>query len=325
MNFQDVHPVPSAKFLLDRAFQKARQKSVSKNLTGNWLQIIRQKEAMKLDIVKDNLVVALIDIPRTFPSLDDLPSFYYKLMNLTLDLQKLKKSLAAINWAAKRIRAFQKKYVRMIVKEKERSKIKQLSAQFYGRASSVMKQITTNLEYLEESRKIMKTYPDIKELFTVCIYGFPNVGKSTLLNKLAGTKAKVAAYSFTTTTINSGQIQLHNKEIQILDVPGTLAREEKMNNIERQADLVAKELADVIIFVFDLSGHSGYSYKMQQQLLRQLGKKTKILVYLSKLDLTPEEILEEAKLKHLSLDEIKKKIGLMAQKNNLLAQVVSKL
>ena len=99
----------------------------------------------------------------------------------------------------------------------------------------------------------MRTYPDVKEMFTVCIYGFPNVGKSTLLNKLTTSKATVAAYAFTTKEINAGYFTVEDKKIQVFDVPGTLARENKMNYIELQAELVVKELADIIIYVFDVS------------------------------------------------------------------------
>jgi len=314
MNFQKIPPVENPKVLLDLAFRKARMKGKAKKLTGNWLQIIRMKESLKLDIIKDSLVTRLESILEIFPHTEALPSFYITLMKLTLDFSEFKKSLGAINWAIKKIGFFQKEYVRKIVKEKDRYKIKDLSKQFYGRVSSVLKQIRSNLKYLDECRKIMRTYPDIKDMFTVCVYGFPNVGKTTLLNKLAGTKAEVAAYAFTTKKINAGYFKINDRKVQILDVPGTLARKEKMNVIELQAELVVKELADIVIYVFDLSGYSGYSVKRQEQLFRKLGKGKKVLIYLSKTDLVDGKVLSEFKHKHYSLEEIKEKVGLLIPK-----------
>ena len=309
MNFQNIAPIETNKQLLNLAFAKARVKGKSKKLKGNWLQIIRQKEALKLDIVKDTIVPRLDKVLKSFPATADLSDFYTKLMDLTLDYSNYKKSLGAVNWAMGKIRLLHKSYVSKIIKCKDREAIKDLSKQFYGRLSSLLKQVSPNFTYLEKCRRIMKNYPDIKEMFTVCIYGFPNVGKTTLLNKLTGTRAQVAAYAFTTKSVNAGYFKVGDKKIQVLDVPGTLARKEKMNTIELQADLVAKELADSIIYVFDLSEQGGFSIKKQEQLLQNLGQKKKVLVYLSKLDLTKPDVLSVFKEKYYSVEEIKEKIA----------------
>ena len=154
----------------------------------------------------------------------------------------------------------------------------------------------------------MKTYPDVKEMFTICLYGFPNVGKTTLLNKLTGTKAEVAVYSFTTKTINAGYFSVNGKKVQVLDVPGTLAREEKMNNVELQAELVKNELADVIVYVFDLSGQNRFAVEEQVKLFETL--KGKVLVYFSKMDVIDDDISSVVeKYKALGLEGLKKKLG----------------
>lgn len=309
MNFEKLPPVETSKHFLDLAFRKAREKGKSKKLVGNWLQIIRKKESLKLDIVTDNLVVRLQKILESFPKTDDLSQFYVKLIKLTVNHDHYKKSFGSLNWGIKKIRFFHRDYVSKVNHCKERVKISELSRQFYGRISSVMKQLDPYLKYLEQSRKVMRTYPDVKEMFTVCIYGFPNVGKTTLLNKLTGTKAEVAAYSFTTKSINAGYFLVGEKKIQVLDVPGTLAREEKMNNIELQAELVRKELADIIIYVFDLSGQSSYSAKKQEQLFRKLGREKKVLVYFSKMDLIKDASEYVRKYKPLDVERLKEKIG----------------
>jgi nucleolar GTP-binding protein len=318
MNFQTLPPVENSKVLLNYAFRKAREKSSAFTIHGDLGKGIKKKECLKIDVIKDVLCSRIEKIQRDFPDLEKLPRFYFELMNLTLDVPLLMKSFGALKWAADKIRFFQKTYASKITKEQNRFRIGSISKEFYGRISSVLKQIDSNLKFLEESRRVMKDFPDIKDIFTVCIYGFPNVGKTTLLNKLTGTKAVVANYSFTTKSINAGYFKVGENKVQVLDVPGTLARPEKMNLIELQAELVLKELAKVIIFVFDASNTTQYTIEKQEQLLKKLGKDKKILVYVSKQDLLSSEELAQVNYKLYSAEEIREEIAKLVEEESKL-------
>ena len=307
MNFEKIPPVEQCSDILDTAFRKARVKGKQKKLAGNWLQIIRKKESLKLDIVKDTIDNSLQKILASFPDLNGFPQFYLKLMALTLDLAELKKALGSIKWVQQKNRELHRKFISLINRETQREIIKNINKQYYGRISSLLKQISHQLRYLETCRKVMRSYPDIKEMFTVCIYGFPNVGKTTLLNKLTQTKAKVAAYPFTTKSINAGYLTVNGTQIQVLDVPGTLARE-KLNPIERQAELVLKELADLIIYVYDLTESCGYSVEQQKKLQQKLAGR-EVMIYASKEDLLTESEIRKLKNKLYSIEQIKAEIA----------------
>lgn len=177
-----------------------------------------------------------------------------------------------------------------------------LRKEYYGRISSVMKQIKPFLNYLDESRITMRDYPSVKtSLFTVCLFGFPNAGKSTLLRKLTNAEPEVKDYPFTTKTLNLGYINDPRIKIQIIDTPGTLNRKDKMNYIELQAYLALNHLADLIVFVFDPSLE--YSIDKQEKLLKRIKEYDReIILFLSKTDIADVKIMEKFKSKHKIMD-----------------------
>ena len=139
----------------------------------------------------------------------------------------------------------------------------------------------------------MKGFPTIKtSVPTVALAGFPNVGKTTLLYKLTGSKPEINEYAFTTKGINVSYIKTPKKRIQILDTPGTLNRIDKMNYIERQAYLAMKLCTDMIVYVFDLT--LTYPLDEQKKLYKRLyDLKLPMVVYCSKGDLVPKKEIEE--------------------------------
>ena len=308
MNFEKIPPVPTTTAIIDFIFQRARENAKESKPEGNQKDAAQKKEVIKLDTIRDTLANQLDRVTTTFPNTQILPPFYIKLMHLTLDFPLFKQSLGSLQWAKKRAATLHKEYVNKILKAPTIPQSKKLTLEFYGRLCSILKQIRPNLEYLESARRTMRMYPDIKDMFTVAIYGFPNVGKTTLLNTLTGTKAQVAAYAFTTKSINAGYITLDGIKIQILDVPGTLDRPEKRNPIEMQAELVATDLAGVLIYVFDPSETCGFSFNDQKKLYHAISAKQNVLVYISKQDLLEKKHIEKFPYKALTQDQIKTQI-----------------
>ena len=82
------------------------------------------------------------------------------------------------------------------------------------------------------------------------LFGFPSVGKSTLLNALTGASSKVAAYEFTTLTPVPGIISINGAKIQILDLPGIL--EGASDGVGRGKQVIAvARTCSLILMVLD--------------------------------------------------------------------------
>lgn len=64
----------------------------------------------------------------------------------------------------------------------------------------------------------------------------PNVGKSTLLNTLTGSNAKIADYPYTTTEPQVGMLDYKDVKLQIVEIPSIFTPE--MLSIARSADIV---------------------------------------------------------------------------------------
>ena len=297
MAFQDIVKVEKPDTYLDIAFRSGRDKIniTRQKVKGPKLERSKTIELERVKAVRKYLVNSLDKIIKSFPSFESMPEFYKELAKCTIDYPETKRSLGAINWAKNQVEKFYKIYSTKIKGARDISLINNYRREFYGRVSSIIKQINTELEILENSRRIIREYPVIKtDLFTVALFGFPNVGKTTLLSKLSSSKPEIAAYPFTTKDINIGYARQDSKKIQLLDTPGTLNRFNKMNNIEKQAILVIKHVANLVVYIFDLT--EPYPLEEQKKLFQNLKDiKKQMVVYLSKSDTLNKTIVENFK------------------------------
>ncbi len=70
----------------------------------------RANESMLLtaaNILTDNLA----NIVRRFPSFEQLPRFYYEITDILVGVEKLKMSLASVDWASRKIHEISRSYV----------------------------------------------------------------------------------------------------------------------------------------------------------------------------------------------------------------------
>ena len=293
MDFQTIPPVEKPKEMLDAAFGAARQKagqikkSKAKRMEYGALQ--QEKLILRIQTVKKVLTRRLRKIVSSFPSLNSMMPFYQKLLRCYVDTGMVRKCLGAVDWASTRIEKLSREYEGKARKNRDNSKYAQIRQAYYGRISSTLNQIADELLFLEEVRSVLRTFPTLKETFTICIAGFPNVGKSTLLKRLSGAEPEIAAYAFTTKSLNVGYMEGLYGWVQLVDTPGTLNRKDRMNDVELQAHIALQELADAVVYVYDLT--EPWPLEKQEKLLKRIQKlKKPIILYVSKHDIIPERV-----------------------------------
>jgi nucleolar GTP-binding protein len=303
MNFQSLAKIEKYDWYLDLAFRNAKKAAADiKGQKRPGPYVIKRAELAKVSAVRRVIRRHFDLILKSYPSLDSMTEFYQELVRTMLDYPELKKSLGAVRWAQQKVEHFSDTYHNKIRRCMDFRRMTAYSREYYGRISSIVKQVKKQLAYLEHARKVMKGFPSIKSnIFTVCIAGFPNVGKTTLLSKITPSRPEISNYAFTTKRLNIGYATIKKHKVQFIDTPGTLDRFDKMNPIEQQAHLAMKYCADLIVFVFDPSEQS-YDAKDQKRLLKKiisLGKD--VCLYLSKTDITDEDTISGI-LKNLEKD-----------------------
>ena len=226
---------------------------------------------------------------KAFPTLDRLEPFYRELVDLLVDRGRLRKHLGAVDWASGKAKELAREYARRIGRAPA-SEIPRLRKEAVGRFSSVVRQVSTDLDALVEARIALRRVPSLDpRLPTIVVAGYPNVGKSALVRAVSTGKPKVAAYPFTTQGVTVGHFERGYRRFQILDTPGLLDRPmEKRNPIERQAVAALRYLATVVLFVVDPSETCGFPLEEQLRLLasvRETFPGARIVVLENKSDL----------------------------------------
>jgi nucleolar GTP-binding protein len=248
--------------ILDKAFKKANKVQV---VVKDKSKITKKTAIAKVRKASNTISSTLNRYVKSFPSFDSIPAFYHELFDVTLGLDALKKSLGSADWCRKTIRNIADEVVKNITHSNNNEYIKKQQAAAYGRFSSVLRQISKDLEFLATARHNLLQTPTIDaEKPTFVIAGAPNVGKSLLITRLSTAKPKIASYPFTTKGISVGHFESHGITYQVIDTPGLLDREmEKRNEMELKAILALRHLANVIVFVLDPTEFCGYGMDSQ--------------------------------------------------------------
>jgi len=273
--------------ILDKAFLRVSKIDARGD---SKFDMIKNKSTARINAAGDIVHDTLMKYNRAFPSVNQREGFMIELMCVLADMDKLKIALSRIEWGADKVMDLRREYDRRTKITKNLNELDNVRKEFYGRVSSVVWRLESHLKVLAEAREEFRKIPIIDEdVDTVVIAGFPNVGKSQLVERISTATPEVAPYPFTTQGVGIGHITSGFRRYQVIDTPGLLDRPlEERNAIELQAILALKYLADLIVFVVDPSETAGYTMEQQERLLasvRQNFPDVPIMVVENKVDI----------------------------------------
>jgi nucleolar GTP-binding protein len=303
-----INFIEKPQVLLDAALARGRKAASNYQKQKTRFYTVKGKEIAKIDASANYLEEKLFKAVQQMPSFDQLDEFYKSLYECIIDVNEMKKNLSSISSVARIIKNRRRESLIRLKELKFGYGSEQIAFSvtnaYIGRISSLLKGITKQIEYYNESAKKLKELPSIKtNEECIILAGMPNAGKSTLLKKITESKPEIANYPFTTKGLNVGLFYLRHIPIQVIDTPGLLDRPlHERNKIELKAVTALQYLKGIIAFVLDPIE----DLEKQKNLFLELKKmftNHKFLIILTKSDIANAKQVENAK-KEFSENEI---------------------
>ena len=295
-NFKRITTVPSAQNFVDIVLSATQRRTPTEVHTHFAVSRIRSFYMRKVKFAQQTFHDRLTLILDEFPVLDDLHPFYADLLNILYDKDHYKLALGQLATARRLIDNLAQEHVRFLKYGDSLYRCKQLKRAALGRMCTIIKHQSASLAYLEQVRQHLGRLPSIDPASrTLICTGFPNVGKSSLLNALTQADVDVQPYAFTTKSLFVGHIDYEHLRWQILDTPGILDHPlEQRNTIEMQGITALAHLRAAVLFVLDISETCGHTVAQQLALfdsIRPLFAGKPLVVALNKVDLVREAAL----------------------------------
>lgn len=298
-NLKKIAVIPTAKEFIDIMLSKTQRKTPTVVHKHYKISRIRQFYMRKVRFTQQNFHDRLSQIVQEFPKLQDVHPFYADLMNVLYDKDHYKLALGQINMARHLIDNVGKDYVRLLKFGDSLYRCKQLKKAALGRMATIVKRQAQSLQYLEQVRQHLARLPSIDpNTRTILICGFPNVGKSSFINKITRADVEVQPYAFTTKSLYVGHTDFMYMRYQVIDTPGILDHPlEDRNTIEMQAITALAHLRACILYIMDISEQCGHSLEEQVELyqnIKPLFANKPLMVVINKIDIRKLDELSDA-------------------------------
>jgi len=299
-NFKKICVVPTSKDFTDIVLSKTQRKTPTVIHRHYKISRIRSFYMRKVKFTQSNFSEKLSMILTEFPKLEDIHPFYADLMNVLYDKDHYKLALGQINTARHLIDSVSKDYVRLLKFGDSLYRCKQLKRAALGRMATIMKRQNQSLQYLEQVRQHLSRLPTIDpNTRTLLITGFPNVGKSSFINKITRADVEVQPYAFTTKSLYVGHTDYKYLRWQVVDTPGILDHPlEDRNTIEMQAITALAHLRSAVLYFLDPSEQCGHTLEQQKSLfdsIRPLFNNKPLVVVANKMDVVKRAELSPEK------------------------------
>ncbi|XP_059312069.1 nucleolar GTP-binding protein 1-like [Lycium ferocissimum] len=297
-NFKKITVVPNGKDFVDIILSRTQRQTPTVVHKGYAISRIRQFYMRKVKYTQTNFYEKLSTIIDEFPRLDDIHPFFGDLLHVLYNKDHYKLALGQINTARNLISKVAKDYVKLLKYGDSLYRCKSLKVAALGRMCTVIKRVGPSLAYLEQIRQHMARLPSIDpNTRTILICGYPNVGKSSFINKITRADVDVQPYAFTTKSLFVGHTDYKYLRYQVIDTPGILDRPFEDRNIIEMCSITAlAHLRAAVLFFLDISGSCGYSIAQQAALfhsIKSLFMNKPLMIVCNKTDLQPMEGISE--------------------------------
>jgi len=301
-NFKRISAVPSSGDLIDIVLTRTQRKTPTVIHPGYKISRIRSFYMRKVKFTQQTISERLGGLVEEFPRLNDIHPFYADLMNILYDKDHYKLALGQVNTAKSLIDSLARDYIRLLKYGDSLYRCKQLKRAALGRMCTILKRQKAAFAYLEEVRKHLSRLPALDpHTRTLLVTGYPNVGKSSFMNKVTRANVDVQPYAFTTKSLFVGHMDHRYLRWQVIDTPGILDHPlDQRNTIEMQAITALAHLQCAVLYFIDISEQCGYTIEQQCSLfksIKPLFANKQLVLVVNKIDVQPWETMDPVKKK----------------------------
>ncbi len=158
----------------------------------------------------------------------------------------------------------------------------------------------------------------------VAVVGKPNVGKSTLFNRILGQKlAIVTPRPQTTRNRLLGILTEDRAQVIFMDTPGIHAPLHRLGQVMVDAAARSVPDADAVLWLVDATGAPSAEDRQVAALLARLDPVTPVFLALNKIDLVPEAALGEREAAYAALAPAARPWAISAQRGDHVADLLA--